>query len=304
MSKEITIFANKSYNWISFMAKTSTPLEDITLNNINSWLNSENSQQMLVNEHFAMGLHNGKTQAVMMRDNQIYRMAEGRVAMVTRGNIDLTLDLEEQTWQQGDIVLMTPDSIQEIKHRSDDFDVIAFAFKSDIYVGESLLLHTNASEWREMLQLMYMLWSLASHKPFRQKTVFRHIETIVSNIQDIAQAEQQRHPLTKPTSGELLFWRFKKLVSENCERERNVPFYAEKLFISPHHLSAVISRQSGKSVMYWINRATVLKAKVLIKTSGMRTSEIADKLNFPYHSTFTKFFKRETGMSPQEYRDK
>ena len=94
-----------------------------------------------------------------------------------------------------------------------------------------------------------------------------------------------------------------KARSQYCERERNIPFYAEQLYITPYHLSAVISRQSGKSVMYWINRATVLRAKVLLKSDDLKTNEIADRLNFPYHSTFTKFFKRETGMSPQEYRE-
>ena len=277
--------------------------EDLSLSGVRYWLESGEYPNLIVNDYLGMVMHGRIVGQNFLREGQIYRMAEGHMIMVLEGSIDISLDLEEQTWQKGDVILQAPDTIQEIRRRSDDFDRIAIAFKADIHIAENLLLHTNASQWREMLQMMNLLWSLASHEPFRQKTVLSHVATIVSNIQDIVSVEQQRHPSSKPSSGELLFRSFKKLVNEHCDRERNIPFYAEQLYITPHHLSAVISRQSGKSVMYWINRATVLRAKVLLKQGDLKTNEIADRLNFPYHSTFTKFFKRETGMSPQEYRE-
>ena len=285
------------------MAKKKANFEDITLSGVNNWKKAEELQHIIVNEYIGMVLHNVEKQSAMLREGYIYRLAEGRIVMVTEGSIEMTLDLEEQTWKKGDIVLMAPDGIEEIKRRSDDFDMIAVAFNSDIHLDENLLLHTNAKQWREMLEMMYMLWTLASHEPFRQRTVLSHVSTIVYNIQDIARAEQQSNPPAKPSTAEMLFRRFKKLVSEHCERERNVPFYAEQLFISPHHLSAVISKQSGRSVMYWINRATILRAKVLLKAGDLKTNEIADRLNFPHHSTFTKFFKRETGMSPKDFQE-
>ena len=54
--------------------------------------------------------------------------------------------------------------------------------------------------------------------------------------------------------------------------------------------------------MYWINRATILHAKVLLKDEKLMASEIADRLNFPSPSAFGMFFKRETSMTPGEYR--
>ena len=80
-------------------------------------------------------------------------------------------------------------------------------------------------------------------------------------------------------------------------------FYASQLHITPHHLSAVISRASGHSAMYWINRAVVLRAKVLLHTSGLLTYEIAERLNFANPPAFNNFFKRETGQTPKEYRE-
>ena len=55
--------------------------------------------------------------------------------------------------------------------------------------------------------------------------------------------------------------------------------------------------------MYWINRAVVLRAKVLLHTSGLLTYEIAERLNFSTPPAFNNFFKRETGLTPKEDRD-
>jgi AraC-like DNA-binding protein len=56
--------------------------------------------------------------------------------------------------------------------------------------------------------------------------------------------------------------------------------------------------------MYWINRAVVLRAKVLLRTSGLLTYEIAERLHFANPPAFNNFFKRETGLTPNEYRER
>ena len=92
------------------------------------------------------------------------------------------------------------------------------------------------------------------------------------------------------------------LVNESCCQHRTIPFYADKLALTPHYLSTIIAKVSGRSVMYWINRATLIQAKVLLKNKDMLVCEVADRLNFPNQSAFSFFFKRETGMSPSEYQ--
>ena len=54
--------------------------------------------------------------------------------------------------------------------------------------------------------------------------------------------------------------------------------------------------------MYWINRATLIQTKVLLKKKNMLVSEVDDRLNFPSQSAFGYLFKRETGMTPTEYQ--
>ena len=116
------------------------------------------------------------------------------------------------------------------------------------------------------------------------------------------QADSRRDELLHPSRHEELFRRFITLVNEHCKTQRTTAFYADRLCLSPRYLSTVIRDVSGRTVVEWVNQAVILEAKVLLKHSDLLTYQIADELHFPNPSFFSKFFKRMTGMTPQEYQ--
>ena len=79
-------------------------------------------------------------------------------------------------------------------------------------------------------------------------------------------------------------------------------FYARQLCITPKYLTTLIKRISGLSVSEWIDNYVILVAKTLLKYSTMSIQEIAYYLNFPNQSFFGSYFKRNTGMSPSQYK--
>lgn len=97
--------------------------------------------------------------------------------------------------------------------------------------------------------------------------------------------------------------RFKRLVQENFRRERFLDFYAEKLEITPKHLSRLVRSHTGFSAVEWINQFVILEAKVMLSSTNMNIQQIAEELNFPSQSFFGKYFKKATGMSPKEFRN-
>lgn len=98
------------------------------------------------------------------------------------------------------------------------------------------------------------------------------------------------------------FTQFTQLLGEHYKRERSVGFYARQLCITPKYLTTLIKRISGKSVSEWIDNFVILEAKTLLKYSNMSIQEIAYYLNFPNQSFFGSYFKRNTGMSPSQYK--
>ncbi len=96
---------------------------------------------------------------------------------------------------------------------------------------------------------------------------------------------------------------FLYLVRQNFREQRFLDFYADKLGITPKHLSRVVKSKTGLSPVDWIERNVILEAKVLLKSSTLTIQQISDSLNFSSQSFFGKHFKQHTGYTPGEFRN-
>ncbi len=101
---------------------------------------------------------------------------------------------------------------------------------------------------------------------------------------------------------EVLVENFLKLVNSNFKHEREIEFYADKLFLTPKYLSKVVKETSGKSAAEWISNHVILEAKALLGSTNLTIQQISEELNFPSQSYFGKYFKRLVGVSPREYK--
>ncbi len=91
-------------------------------------------------------------------------------------------------------------------------------------------------------------------------------------------------------------------VQKSYLQHRNVNYYAEKLHLTPKYFSKIIKETTGFSAKVWINRFVIMEAKSLLKHPHLTIQQIAEKLNFPSPSFFGKYFKRNVGVSPLDYR--
>ncbi len=104
------------------------------------------------------------------------------------------------------------------------------------------------------------------------------------------------------TRSRIILEDFLLLVRDHHTKERSLSFYADKLYLTPKYLSKLIKSVSGKSAHEWIDSFVILEAKNLLKYSDMSIKSIVYELNFPNQTTFYRFFKTKTGMTPSEYR--
>lgn len=93
-------------------------------------------------------------------------------------------------------------------------------------------------------------------------------------------------------------------IYENCHVQRTVQYYADEQHLSPYYFSSIIKERSGKSALQWICDVTMILSRQYLECSEMSIKEIAERLNFPDQSTFGRYFKRQEGCSPSEFRDK
>jgi AraC-like DNA-binding protein len=95
---------------------------------------------------------------------------------------------------------------------------------------------------------------------------------------------------------------FLGLVEKNVGNLKLPREYAELLFVTPNHLNALCNEMLGKSTGEVIRDRIILEAKRLMVNLDLTIAEIAYKLNFQDNSYFSRFFKKYTGLSPEEFR--
>lgn len=96
--------------------------------------------------------------------------------------------------------------------------------------------------------------------------------------------------------------RFNILVEKNYKKYRQVSDYANMLNKAPKTLSNIFSSTKHKSPLKIIHNRVLLEAKRNLLFSDKMLKEIAYDLGYESQANFTRFFKKETGVSPTEFR--
>ena len=106
------------------------------------------------------------------------------------------------------------------------------------------------------------------------------------------------------TPQQVLVKKFVTLVNTRYLEKRLVDDYAQMLFVTTNHLSQSVKSVSGKNALSHINERIIAEAKPLINYTDKSIAEIAYTLDFSDPANFGKFFKKQVGISPLEFRVK
>lgn len=95
---------------------------------------------------------------------------------------------------------------------------------------------------------------------------------------------------------------FFSLLMNHYKEQHQVAFYADAMHISCQYLTATVRRQTGKTVNTFIFELLYSEARNLLSTTDLSIQQIAAELRFADQASFSKFFKRCSGMSPFQFR--
>lgn len=242
------------------------------------------------------------------------------------GHFELEINLKRFSVRENSLFLYTPGNIVRVanisKEEKEMVHFIVVAISSDLMSStrfdfnklydESLHLLENPSvvlseQEKELCKSYLSLINEVSE--LKIPNTKESVTSLISSIFYLMGAlwgNRVTEAIKKQDEGSIrskaIFESFLKLVRDYHTKERNLSFYAGKLFLTPKYLSKLIKTVSGKSAHEWIDSFVILEAKNLLKYSDMSIKSIVYELNFPNQTTFYRFFKTKTGMTPSEYR--
>lgn len=126
-----------------------------------------------------------------------------------------------------------------------------------------------------------------------------HLRSIFSKLLQLSHIKRKNKEV--PSA---LHDRFLKLLSKKCLELHKVSEFAELLNTSPQNLNAACRKHTTNSASEHITNQLMLVAKRYILHTDMNVNEIAEILNFSGTSNFVKYFKKQEGVTPYQFRIK
>lgn len=227
-----------------------------------------------------------------------FRLKKDSMFIFTPKNI---LQVNSQQYFKADVIAISPDFMRRINIDIKNMMPLFLKFV------ENPALTLTPEESRSMRGMIAQIEreTRGPETHFSFDIVSGLIAATIYKVGDIMYHNLAEHPEEQNNShnrAEEYFKQFTHLLGEHFREERSVGFYARQLCITPKYLTTLIKRISGQSVSEWIDNYVILEAKTLLKYSTMSIQEIAYYLNFPNQSFFGSYFKRNTGMSPSQYK--
>lgn len=117
----------------------------------------------------------------------------------------------------------------------------------------------------------------------------------------------QRNPQYRPDEVKSyrvreLFNRFMMLLEKDYKISRDVNYYAEKMNISSKYLTNIVNQVTGHTPKTIIGQYVILQLKLHLKRSTQSIKEMAWEFHFADVSFFCRYFKKHTGLTPQQIR--
>ena len=117
----------------------------------------------------------------------------------------------------------------------------------------------------------------------------------------------QRNPQYRPDEVKSyrvreLFNRFMMLLEKDYKISRDVNYYAEQMNISSKYLTNIVSQVTGHTPKTIIDQYVILQLKLHLKRSTQSIKEMAWEFHFADVSFFCRYFKKHTGLTPQQIR--
>lgn len=137
-------------------------------------------------------------------------------------------------------------------------------------------------------------------------------QLFVSNIEvllNYCMRFYERQFVTREDLNNDVFARFELLLNEYWDSGEakiyglpTVKYFADKICLSPNYFGDLIKAVTGKSAQERIQSKIIEMSKEAILNPHLSTKQIADMLGFQYPQHFLRFFKKQVGCTPKEYK--
>jgi len=242
------------------------------------------------------------------------------ILLCTDGDIDININRIDYNLTASTLLIAHPSSIVHIVRSRNQYNGILL-FIARNFLAKHVVNAELVKPFRQVSKYQYTLSALT-------KTEQKHFIDIYKLI--YRKKEAKESPLKKEilrnlflvfvceaaeiflksskvevhtTRNEEITDAFFNLLLRPIKISNKTAFYADRLNVSTKHLIQAVKTTTEKSPGVFINEKISDDAKLLLADNRLSISHISEKLGFSETSSFSKFFKKQTGLSPSQFRE-
>ena len=241
------------------------------------------------------------------------------ITMCMRGSARVMFDLQELTIEKNDLGVLLPGHVLRRIACSEDYTYSCIIISAEMY--SELKAHIFSHDYdkfatvpkchltdvqaKRMMALNELLGAIASHDNYdlqlRRQMLLSQLAVGYEFVNYYRREQDKEWADSRSAT---LYTQFCDLVIEHYRENRNVNYYAALLDYDPRYFSKVFRQFSGGlSPLEWIQQYVATQAKRIMDMHPKQTiKETAYELGFPDTANFCRYFKRATGIYPQEYK--
>lgn len=220
-------------------------------------------------------------------DFRTVSLSEGQLGIIAPGQVHSNICVKEcEAW----MLRISPDMMDnDYRHLIDEYSMTGDAV--------SLTKDTMTILCDAMELLSRLIVSMSDARPMKY-VVFNMLNVILGIITPTMLMGQSK-PLLRTTE---IAVRFKRMLPQFVRQKKSPSFYANELCISEVYLNEAVKKSTGMTPSEWINSTIILDAKRLLRSTTSTVKEIAHELGFEDYAYFSRLFKKNTAMTPLEFR--
>jgi AraC family transcriptional regulator, transcriptional activator of pobA len=240
---------------------------------------------------------------------------------VTEGELQVNVNLLEYTLKKCNVLLLSPQVVRQFVKFSSDCKTTTILFTSEYLLSAGIqnrninaleflsshvnpLLNTRDKEWEVLLQILDLLetkMNYSNGQAFQEEVLLHVFAGFIYEIGSLYKKQESIEEVRGTRKEELTF-RFLKLLPLHYKDERSVLGYASIMNITAQYLSQAIKEVTGKTASDFIGKMVLMEAKILLTNRDLTIAQVAAYLNFSDQFFFSKYFKKQCGISPSNYR--
>lgn len=246
----------------------------------------------------------------------------GAILICRKGKATVNINYKEWHLHEGAVITVFPNDVVELKVKSEAslFDVEMLKYNASLLREASLQLEQTvysslrADRCRQdtpvvtnIIDSMFALLKVyfnQSECTCISQLVLLQLKAFFVGFHEYLQRNPQNRPDDEVKSYRVreLFNRFMMLMERDYKLSRDVNYYADLMHITSKYLTNIVRQVAGHTPKTIIDQYVILQLKMQLQRSSQSIKEIAWEYHFTDVSFFCRYFKKHTGLTPQQMR--